>query len=290
MAEDPKNENAPITLESFWKILDSKLISLGIPGALIGVALDFARKKEWENAGLCIVAAGGFWLIIKVGNKLSPYIDKFLDWILATQIPKWWTTVTDRFGAEYLARLIAGCKEYQGRGFSGEGLDLENVFVPLGFDSEPPVFNPQDLTYGDQTEQTETSITITTQQEIEIGRLLRRITNKNKNSAWQRLVILGAPGSGKTTLLRHITLLLALRKQSKLCRGLPQLIPILLRLRDVAPAIVADANSSLAQVIAKAMGDESPKTQQWFNKQLKDAKCLVMLDGLDEVADDEHRR
>lgn len=193
MAEDSKNENAPITLESFWKFLDSRLISLGIPGALIGVALDFARKKEWENAGLCIVGAGGFWLIIKVGNKLSPYIDKFLDWILATQIPKW-------------------------------------------------------------------------------------------------LVILGAPGSGKTTLLRHITLLLALRKQSKLCRGLPQLIPILLRLRDVAPAIVADANSSLAQVIAKAMGDESPKTQQWFNKQLKDAKCLVMLDGLDEVADDEHRR
>ncbi|MCL6749517.1 GUN4 domain-containing protein [Nostoc sp. CCCryo 231-06] len=288
MAEDPKNENAPIILESFWKLLDSKLISLGIPGALIGVALDFARKKEWQNAGLCVGAAGAFWLIIKVGNELSPYIDKFLDWILVTQIPKWWTIVTDRFGAEYLARLIAECKEYQGRGFSGEGLDLENVFVPLGFNSETPVSNPQDLTDGDQTEQTETSITITTHQESEIGSLLKGITKKN--STWRRLVILGAPGSGKTTLLRHITLLLALRKQSKLCRGLPQLIPILLRLRDVAPAIVADANSSLAQVIAKAMGDESPKTQEWFNKQLKDAKCLVMLDGLDEVADDEHRR
>ncbi|MBC6429962.1 NACHT domain-containing protein [Nostoc sp. HG1] len=288
MAEDPKNENAPITLESFWKILDSKLISLGIPGALIGVALDFARKKEWQNAGLCVGAAGAFWLIIKVGNKLSPYIDKFLDWILVTQIPKWWTIVTDQFGAEYLARLIAECKEYQGRGFSGEGLDLENVFVPLGFNSETPVSNPQDLTDGDQTEQTETFITITTHHESEIGSLLKGITKKN--STWRRLVILGAPGSGKTTLLRHITLLLALRKQSKLCRGLPQLIPILLRLRDVAPAIVADANSSLAQVIAKAMGDESPKTQQWFNKQLKDGKCLVMLDGLDEVADDKHRR
>lgn len=83
MPEDQKDQNAPITLESFWKLLDSKLISLGIPTALIGVALDFARKKEWQNAGLCVGAAGAFWLIIKVGNKLSPYIDKFLDWIFS---------------------------------------------------------------------------------------------------------------------------------------------------------------------------------------------------------------
>ncbi len=65
-------------------------------------------------------------------------------------------------------------------------------------------------------------------------------------------------------------------------------------MRDVAPAIVADANSSLAQVlttsITKAVGNESPKIQQWFKKRLNDGKCLVMLDGLDEVADDEHRR
>ncbi|WP_392480039.1 GUN4 domain-containing protein [Nostoc sp. C110] len=294
MAEDQKDQNAPITLESFWKLLDSKLISLGIPGALIGVAIDFARKSEWKKAGLCMFAAGGFWLIIKFGNKLSPYIDKFLDWLLATQIPKWWTTLTDRFGAEYLEELIAKCKEYEGRGFSGEGLDLENVFVPLGFNSEKPASNPQDVT----------SITLTTEQESEIGSLLRGITKKN--STWRRLVILGAPGSGKTTLLRHITLLLALRKQSKLYRGLPQLVPVLLRLRDVADKIT-DTNSSLAQIIAISLVAKESKTQpqeplkpgqelllktetQWFNKQLKDGKCLVMLDGLDEIADDQQRK
>ncbi|MDB9349117.1 GUN4 domain-containing protein [Nodularia spumigena] len=101
---------------------------------------------------------------------------------------------------------------------------------------------------------------------------------------------MGAPGSGKTTLLRHITLLFALRKQSKLCRGLPQLVPVLLRLRDVASVIVADDSSSLAQIIAKAEKDKPSKTQEWFDKQLNNGKCLVMLDGLDEIADDEERR
>ncbi|KZL47773.1 hypothetical protein A2T98_21495 [Nodularia spumigena CENA596] len=296
MTQDPKEQNTLLNLEGFWKLLDSKLISLGIPGALIGVALDFARKTDWKNAGLCILAAGGVWLVIKVGSKLSPQIDKFLDWILNTQIPKWWTTVTDRFGAEYLAGLIAECKEYQGRGFSGEGLDLENVFVPLGFNSETPASNPQDLPSFGQTEpeqnlesgQTASILTFATQQESEIGSLLRGITKKNV--ACRRLVILGAPGSGKTTLLRHITLLFALRKQSKLYRGLPLLVPVLLRLRDVASVIVADDSSSLAQIIAKAEKDKPSKTQQWFEKQLNNGKCLVMLDGLDEIADDEERR
>lgn len=155
--------------------------------------------------------------------------------------------------------------------------------------------NPQDLTARDKTEpeqneETVPSRSIATHQESEIGSLLKKITTKKSASAWRRLVILGAPGSGKTTLLRHITLLFALKKQSKLYRGLPQLVPVLLRLRDVAPAIVADAKLSLPQVIAKAMVDELPKTQQWFNKQLKDGKCLVMLDGLDEIADDEQRK
>lgn len=300
MAEEPKGKNATGIVELLLNFLGSKVISLGIPGFFISAAISFARKGELEQAVLYIVAAGGVWFIIKVVKKISPridtLIDKFLDWILNTQIPKWWTTVTDRFGAEYLAGLIAECKEYQGRGFSGEGLDLENVFVPLGFNSETPASNPQDVTPPGQTEpeqnqesrQTVTSGIIHTYQESDIGSLLRGITKKN--STWRRLVILGAPGSGKTTLLRHITLLFALRKQSKLCRGLPQLIPVLLRLTDVASAIVADKNPSLAQIIAKAEKDKSSKTQEWFEKQLNNGKCLVMLDGLDEIADDEKRR
>ncbi|MBD2214160.1 GUN4 domain-containing protein [Nostoc linckia FACHB-104] len=286
-------DNQPAWWESVQKILDNKLVGWGVPGIFVAIAADHAKNARWKEFAIFLGITFVIALIIRIGSKLLPYFDKFLDWLLATQIPKWWTTATDRFGADYLARLTAECKEYQGRGFSGEGLDLENVFVPLGFNSETPVYNPQDLTTGDETEpeqneETAASRSIAIQQESEIGSLLKKITKQK--SAWRRLVILGAPGSGKTTLLRHITLLFALRKQSKLYRGLPQLIPVLLRLRDVTSAIVVDDKPSLAQVIAKAMGDESEKIQQWFNKQLKNGKCLVMLDGLDEIADDEQRQ
>ncbi|MBD2500505.1 GUN4 domain-containing protein [Anabaena azotica] len=287
--------NEPAWWESVQKILDNKLVGWGVPGIFVAIAADHAKNRRWQEFAIFLGITFVVALIIRIGSKLLPYFDNFIDWILTTQIPKWWTTIKDRFGAEYLATLTAECQEYQGRGFSGEGLDLENVFVPLGF-SEQPLNNPQDLTATNETEpeqnqdsqQLVTYVSIATQQETEIGNLLRNITQKKL--ACRRLVILGAPGSGKTTLLRHITLLFALRKQSKLHRGLPQLTPVLLRLRDVASIIVADTNSSLAQVIAKARKDESSKTQDWFNKQLKEGKCLIMLDGLDEIADDEHRR
>lgn len=179
-------DNQPAWWESVQKILDNKLVGWGIPGIFVAIAVDHAKNARWKEFAIFLGITVLVALIIRIGSKLLPYFDKFLDWILATQIPKWWTTVTDRFGAEYLASLTAECKEYHGRGFSGEGLDLENVFVPLGFNSEMPVSNPQDLTPRDETEpeqnldaeQTETYRSIATQQESEIGSLLRKITKK----------------------------------------------------------------------------------------------------------------
>ena len=293
--------------ESVQKILDSKLTSWGIPGIFVAIAADHAKNSRWHEFKILMGIAALAWIIIRIGSKLLPFFDRFLDWFFTTQIPKWWARVTDRCEAEYFARQIAECREYQGRGFSGEGLDLENVFVPLGFDSEMPVYNPQDAVPLDDREleqETDSESVATsqripsfTQQNTEIGFLLQGITQKK--SAWRRLVILGAPGSGKTTLLRHITLLFALRKQSKLSRGLPHLIPILLRLRNVTPLIIKDTGAeevpqtSLAEVIATSIPDEPSKTQQWqqwFEKRLNAAKCLVMLDGLDEIADEGQRR
>lgn len=293
--------------ESVQKILDSKLTSWGIPGIFVAIAADHAKNSRWHEFKILMGIAALAWIIITIGSKVLPYFDRFLDWLLATQIPKWWARLTDRCEAEYFARQIAECREYQGRGFSGEGLDLEDVFVPLGFNSETPVYNPQDTVPSDDTEleqetdsesaATSQSVPSFNQLDSKIGLLLQGITQKK--STWRRLVILGAPGSGKTTLLRHITLLFALRKQSKLSRGLPSLIPVFLRLRNVTPLIIKDTEAekvpqtSLAEVIAKSIPDEPSKTQhwqQWFDKRLNAGKCLVMLDGLDEIADEGQRR
>ncbi|MER6078649.1 NACHT domain-containing protein [Streptomyces sp. NPDC001833] len=104
------------------------------------------------------------------------------------------------------------------------------------------------------------------------------------------LALIGAPGTGKTTLLKHLALRLADRSHGRGERPRRDL-PVLLYLRDHAEAITADASLTLPQVIAASVGGlEPPEPEGWFEEQLRDGRCLVLLDGLDEVAREEDRR
>lgn len=288
MTQNPQDQNAPITLESFWKLLDSKLISLGIPGALIGVAIDFARKSEWQKAVLCIVAAGGFWLIIKVGNKLSPLIDKLLDLIfsnaerLALDL---WAKLTSDFEGKYYQRLKFDCREYEIRGINRGALQLENVFVPLKMVQKVAEQIPQNLINYQPA-------AINPLEQQEIGNLLVQM---KRDVYFKRLAILGAPGCGKSTLLRHITLMYATRKQRRLHPKAPKSIPVLLQLRDIYQEIIQNPDIPLAEIIENAVkklqaSEPLQPRKNWFAKRLRESKCLVMLDGLDEIPDDEQRQ
>jgi hypothetical protein len=99
------------------------------------------------------------------------------------------------------------------------------------------------------------------------------------------LAVIGAPGSGKTTLLRHIT--------RRLCRSRRghRSLPVLLYLRDHAAAIVADpklALPDLAREQASQYGVSEPPG--WFERYLRKGRCVVQLDGFDEVATQDDRR
>jgi NACHT domain len=98
------------------------------------------------------------------------------------------------------------------------------------------------------------------------------------------LAILGAPGSGKTTLLKHLTVGLAAR------RGHHRLgvkrTPVLLFIRDHAAAIVADPEQTIIDVVnASTRKMNIPAPEGWFEREFNRGRCLVMLDGLDEIAD-----
>ncbi|MET8142122.1 NACHT domain-containing protein [Sphaerisporangium sp. NPDC005288] len=102
------------------------------------------------------------------------------------------------------------------------------------------------------------------------------------------LAVLGAPGIGKTTLLRRTAYDLSRRPRLPWRRS--RRLPVFLRLRDHARLIVDTDHLTLPQVIAKDLsghcGEEPPG---WFDRQLKDGNCVVMLDGLDEVAGEADR-
>ncbi|HID52334.1 MAG TPA: NACHT domain-containing protein [Anaerolineae bacterium] len=107
----------------------------------------------------------------------------------------------------------------------------------------------------------------------------------------RNLAVLGAPGSGKTTLLKHLTLTLAspevLPEQAQ---GMPQ-TPILLLLRDYAAIIESEPNFSLLTAVKQELARrEEAIPLDWLVQDLQNGRCLIMLDGLDEVAKPQLRR
>jgi predicted NACHT family NTPase len=100
------------------------------------------------------------------------------------------------------------------------------------------------------------------------------------------LAVIGAPGSGKTTLLRHT----AGRAASAKRREQRRRIPVMLALRDHTVWISAGGQITLADLVRKAVGHlEVAEPPGWWEAQLRAGNCLILLDGLDEVARKEDR-
>lgn len=97
------------------------------------------------------------------------------------------------------------------------------------------------------------------------------------------LAIVGPPGSGKSTLLAHAALRSASTRGSRL--------PVLLALREHGAAIAAGPGTRLPDLIRSAVrGVPGTEPDGWWDRQLEQGRCLVMLDGLDEIATDEDRQ
>ncbi|MBN2393753.1 MAG: SUMF1/EgtB/PvdO family nonheme iron enzyme [Anaerolineae bacterium] len=120
------------------------------------------------------------------------------------------------------------------------------------------------------------------------------------------LVVLGDPGSGKTTLLRYLTLLYAhdMAEGGDLVAtrlGLAEsgFLPVLVPLRRLASYLktrrpTEDGTEGCALLLEylweMLVGEQVPLPQGFFNSYLETGEAVVLLDGLDEVADPEIRR
>ena len=104
-------------------------------------------------------------------------------------------------------------------------------------------------------------------------------------------LIVGAPGSGKTILLQHTALLLA-RKQDIHHRGTPEMLPVFLSLPAYTPLVESRAGFSLVDAICKQMQEWWHQTvpRQWIEEVVAADQCVILLDGLDAVADQHSRK
>ncbi len=176
--------------------------------------------------------------------------------------------------------------QYQHRDFDIKGLstqtihtlDLEQVFVELKL--QPQVAHnasPDPLSRKPNKLRSDS---------YPIWRFFTLLSDDEKSQN-AKLVIVGPPGSGKTTLLRHMAILLAQPARHNELKKLKfNKTPTLLFLRDHVKDITDNPSVLLPQLVETTIRKwDISVPSNWFHEKMKDGKCLVMLDGLDEVAD-----
>ena len=264
-----------------------------LPGLGLGVMFYFLLRGQWTAAFLALVITVILTLFIHaikffipVINQLAPKFRAKRQEIADIFVDSIWNKIEDLtspFQREYYKGLTYICRDYQTQGLDKDRtLKLQKVFVPLKLAATEAANTSHKMIQPPKDERNNSNET--------------QIWNFLKYPEFRRMAVLGASGSGKTTLLRYLTQIYATKQQRQVHRKAPKLIPILLYLRDVRQEIVNNDRLTLAELITQQVEQQQQKYQllnpppNWFAEKLRQNQCLVMLDGLDEVADETQRQ
>ncbi|NEQ51921.1 MAG: NACHT domain-containing protein [Leptolyngbya sp. SIO3F4] len=242
----------------------------------------FMTEAEQEMEKLGKASAKG---LFKIVYFLLSLVGTVFDALRKLVSQRWWELSSD-FEGKYYKRLNYLCRNFETQGLDQDRiLNLQQVVVMVNVTAK-------------SVAQVSTRLLRKTKEERDlpqdntIGHFLALM---KKDPAYRRLAILGAPGSGKTTLMRYMTLMYALRKPRRIHPKAPDFIPVLLYLRDIYRPIIENSDLALADLLTDWVQDlqrtdplKPPKG--WFAKKLKQKRLLILLDGLDEVADEQDRK
>ncbi len=254
--------------------------AVGVPGAAAFTFAEQVTQHPWAALGLAffyelLVLITS--LVTKVWERLeSEWVDAIAGW-LKTQL----RLTAPGYSKKYLQYLIYRHRDFDVKGLTTLGiytLELELVFVELSIVPRP-------------IHETSADPIHPVAEEVRGRRSIWDYLNAESLQE-QHLAMIGAPGSGKTTLLKHLTLTLAGPRKQRGRVNAPNKLPILLFLRDHVASIRESSEFALFDAIrndlSRKKGPLPP--QGWFQAQLDAGHCLVLFDGLDEVADIEDRK
>ncbi|MEH2189957.1 MAG: NACHT domain-containing protein [Nostoc sp.] len=111
-----------------------------------------------------------------------------------------------------------------------------------------------------------------------LSKVRERVTGLQAVKKYAKLMILGKPGSGKTTFLQHVVI------ECNQGYLLADRIPILIRLRDFVRQAKRVSNFSFDSHISSYLREVA--SQQEVTALLSAGKFLLLLDGLDEVPEE----
>jgi hypothetical protein len=257
------------------------VLGLAVPAALVkalgkeSVDATLTAHPYWCALGLAAYAIGVG--LVTFGRKVISH----LDWPKA--VADWLDGRARRFLAffgyrhKYLLRLCERHRYSTGEGKLVRGpflLDVEKLFVMLYVAPE----NPEDIK----------------------SSLLHRELRQNGGTIWDFLAnkapshpfiaVYGDAGAGKTTLCQHVALVLAKGRQRRFNRRCPRFLPALVLLRKYSILLTSDNPPDLADLLAQQENDSGmPAPEGWFQAKLREGRCLILLDGLDETGDDAAR-
>ncbi len=190
----------------------------------------------------------------------------------------------------YLERLRAEHAYLRLAGFVTKlrvGLELEKVYVPLRANVRHSMFEAE---HGEVRSRRDLRKLAQEQQDERRDLPFDQALQLAQRYQLPGVVVLGDPGSGKTTLLKHFVQL-ATEPAGPVALGLPaETIPVLIELRRLPDPTAGFAAALEAALGFQLDGPESPERCRKLAQYLRDrGGLLVLLDGLDEVADPSER-
>lgn len=209
----------------------------------------------------------------RIAGRLADWAGRLFHWLFdrVAGIP----LVRWRYEQAYRATLAASVQELQGGALIARSMRLDQMYVTSLLTEEMRVETGLDFAdrFRSQAERRDRQ----RQRAVGPWEAIRRSP---------RLVVLGDPGAGKTTYLYHLAFMCAHRRRPEVARH----IPIFIRFRE----LVQDLNrlERLEDIFPRVFKDNNfPNADQFIERRLRQGRCLILLDGLDEVPNEaDHQR
>lgn len=159
-----------------------------------------------------------------------------------------------------------------------EGIPLEKIYVSLKLSEK----RQERDTHFDKEMKIFDGVEMEKEMKRKAENILRKERVMNIETAvknFHRLVVVGAPGAGKTTLLKYLALKYGkenIEKKEKIT------VPIPITLRE----FIQDGNNKSLKDYINDVFDRYcfPNAKEFIEKDLKSGKCILLLDGFDELA------